>query len=109
MDILDKIALADAKLVDTSMSSNSSILLFDGSHLASAIEYRHTVGSLQHLSFTIPDIAFRVNRLSQFIHHPIDIHRATVNVKCMLQYLKGTLFSWPISHTLFTSYSTCFL
>ncbi|KAL0543945.1 hypothetical protein IC582_019055 [Cucumis melo] len=51
--------------------------------------YRRLVGSLQYLTFTRPDIAFSVNRVSQFMHKPTIIHFSAV--KRILRYLRGTL------------------
>lgn len=50
--------------------------------------YRSTVGSLQYLSFTRPEIGFSVNRLAQFMHSPTELHWQ--EVKRILRYLKGT-------------------
>ncbi|KAL0559459.1 hypothetical protein IC582_004070 [Cucumis melo] len=50
--------------------------------------YRKLVGSLQYLTFTRPDIAFSVNRVSQFMHKSTVIHFPTV--KRILRYLCGT-------------------
>ena len=50
--------------------------------------YRRLVGSLQYLTFTRPDIAFSVNRVSQFMHKPTVIHFSAV--KRILRYLRGT-------------------
>ncbi|KAL0560587.1 hypothetical protein IC582_000996 [Cucumis melo] len=50
--------------------------------------YRRLVGSLQYLTFTRPDIAFSVNRVSQFMHKPTVIHFSAV--KRILRYLHGT-------------------
>ena len=36
--------------------------------------YRSTVGALQYLSFTRPDIAFSVNKVAQFMQAPTDEH-----------------------------------
>ena len=44
--------------------------------------------SLQYLAFTQPDIAYAVNRLSQFMHKLTDIHWQAV--KRILRYLAGT-------------------
>ncbi|KAA0059709.1 putative mitochondrial protein [Cucumis melo var. makuwa] len=49
--------------------------------------YHRLVGSLQYLTFTHPDIAFFVNRASQFMHKPTVIHFSTV--KRILRYLCG--------------------
>ncbi|KAG7559324.1 hypothetical protein ISN45_Aa05g009200 [Arabidopsis thaliana x Arabidopsis arenosa] len=46
------------------------------------------IGSLQYLAFTRPDIAYAVNRLSQFMHRPTDIHWQAA--KRILRYLAGT-------------------
>ncbi|KAL0540025.1 hypothetical protein IC582_024253 [Cucumis melo] len=49
--------------------------------------YRRLVGSLQYLTFTRPDIAFSVNRVSQFMHKPTVIHFSAI--KRILRYLRG--------------------
>jgi hypothetical protein len=37
-------------------------------------KYRSLVGALQHLTLTIPDIAFLVNKVCQYLHAPIIVH-----------------------------------
>ena len=51
--------------------------------------YRSTVGALQYLTITRPDISFAVNRACQTMHnpYPLDWQR----VKHLLRYLKGTI------------------
>ena len=58
--------------------------------------YHSTIGALQYLTITRPDISFAVNRACQSMHNPshIDWQR----VKHLLRYLKGT-----ISNSLFYS------
>lgn len=66
--------MANAKFVATPMSSSQSLLLSNGEIPKDTTEYRATVGSLQNLGLTRPDIAFAVNRLSQFMHQPTTTH-----------------------------------
>lgn len=50
--------------------------------------YRQLVGSLRYLTFMRPDIAFAVNRVSQFMHRPTVVHFFAV--KRILRYLCGS-------------------
>jgi len=58
--------------------------------------YRATVGSLQYLSLTRPDISFAVNKLSQFMHQRTSDHWDLV--KRLLRYLCGTLNEGVVIH-----------
>ncbi|XP_019095597.1 PREDICTED: uncharacterized protein LOC109130475 [Camelina sativa] len=87
-DLLVKTKMQDAKRVPTPMSSSSQITVLSGTPLADAKEYCMVVGSLQYLAFTRPDIAFPMNRLSQFMHRPTNAHWQAV--KRVLRYLAGT-------------------
>ncbi|XP_019098377.1 PREDICTED: uncharacterized protein LOC109131664 [Camelina sativa] len=70
------------------MASSPNLTIDSGTPLADATEYRTVIGSLQYLSFTRPDIAFVVNRLSKFMHKPTDKHWQAA--KHVLRYLAGT-------------------
>ena len=88
-DLLTKTNMFNAKPVSTPMSPTPKLSLFSGTVLDDATEYRTVLCSLQYLAFTRPDIAFAVNRLSQFMHRPTDVHWQAV--KRVLRYLVGTL------------------
>ncbi|XP_019100777.1 PREDICTED: uncharacterized protein LOC109132822 [Camelina sativa] len=77
-----------AKPVASPMVPTDRLQLTSGTLFADGSAYRQIVGSLQYLHFMRPDIAFAVNKLSQFMHKPTDIH--WMAVKRVLRYLAGT-------------------
>lgn len=87
-DILAKFNMLDCKPVQTPLSTSVSLTLEDGTPPADASLYRTAMGSLQYLLFTRLDIAFAVNKLSQFMHAPSETHWGAV--KRLLRYLNGT-------------------
>jgi hypothetical protein len=93
LDLLQRTNMATAKPVTTPMSASSSLSKFDGVSLTDPTLYRSTVGALQYLALTRPDIAFSVNKCAQFMHAPRDTHWTAV--KRILRYLK-----FSISHGL---------
>jgi hypothetical protein len=88
-DILHRTHMLEAKPVTTPMASTTSLSAFDGEPFPDHTLLRSTVGALQYLSITRPDIAFTVNKLSQFMHKPILTHWQAV--KRLLRYLKHTI------------------
>lgn len=89
IDLLTKTKMLDAKPVTTPMAVSPKLTLKSGSSIADPREYRTIIGSLQYLSFTRPDIAYSVNRLSQFMHCPTDEHWQAA--KRVLRYLAGKI------------------
>ncbi|KAG7559542.1 GAG-pre-integrase domain [Arabidopsis thaliana x Arabidopsis arenosa] len=87
-DLLTKYNMLDAKPVTTPLPTTPKLTLTTGDKLPDASQYRSVVGSLQYLSFTRPDIAYAINRLSQFVHQPTDAHWHAA--KRVLRYLAGT-------------------
>lgn len=85
-DILQRANMTGCKPCSTPLST--SLQQLDGSPIPSPTEYRALVGSLQYLSLTRPDVAYAVNRLSQFMHSPTTHHFKAL--KRLLRYLSGT-------------------
>jgi hypothetical protein len=73
-DILSHTKMLDAKPVNTLMASSTSLLAHEGEPFPDHTLFRSTIGALQYLSITRPDIAFTVNKLSQFMHKPTQTH-----------------------------------
>lgn len=80
--------MTGAKPISTPMATDHKLTITTGIPLSNSTEYRRLVGSVQYLLFTPVDIAFAVNRLSQFMHSPTDRHWEAA--KRVLNYLDGT-------------------
>lgn len=70
------------------MMTTDRLQLTSGTALSDGSKYLMVVATLQYLHFTRPDIAFTVNKLSQFMHRPTDLHWHAA--KKVLRYLSGT-------------------
>ncbi|PHT61043.1 hypothetical protein T459_34072 [Capsicum annuum] len=71
------------------MSATEVPQLHDGAEPTDGNRYRRVLGKLQYLFFTRPDINFSVNKLSQFMQTPSEVHWKAL--KRVLRYLQGTL------------------
>jgi hypothetical protein len=87
--LVQRTNMESAKPITSPMSASTSLSKFDYLSLTDPNLYRSTVGALQYLAITRPDIAFSVNKCSQFMHDPRDIHWTAV--KCILRYLKHSI------------------
>ncbi|KAF2318171.1 hypothetical protein GH714_002048 [Hevea brasiliensis] len=90
-DLLQEFGMMESKSAATPLSSTTVLKLDDGSAATDATQYLHLLGALQYLSLTRLDLAFAVNKLSQFMHKPSMLHWQFA--KRILRYLKGTLHS----------------
>jgi len=75
-----------AKPCSTPMSTIVALTATDTEAFDDPTLYRNIVGGLHYLSFTRPDIAFVVHRVSKFMHQPKQSH--WICVKRILRYLK---------------------
>lgn len=96
LDLLHRYDMTNAKPVTTPMASTPKLTLSTGPQFSDPKEYQKLVGSLQYLQFTRLDTAYAVNKLSQFMHCPTEVHWQAA--KRILRYLAGT----P-SHSIFFS------
>nr|CAN67986.1 hypothetical protein VITISV_010770 [Vitis vinifera] len=88
LDLLERTKMMDSKSFTTPMSTSQIPSLVDGTSLTNSTKYRSIVGGLQYLFFTQPNIAFSINKLSQFMHRLTTTH--WLAHKRLLRYLKGT-------------------
>jgi hypothetical protein len=88
-DLLTKTNMLLAKQISPPLSASTILSRFEGSTITNPTLYRSIVGSLQYLSLSRPDIAYVVNKVSQFMQDPRESHWSAV--KRILRYLKSTL------------------
>ncbi|KAH9783113.1 hypothetical protein KPL71_009187 [Citrus sinensis] len=88
-DILAKHNMADCSPVPTPMATGHYLTKGSGSVISNSSQYRSAVGALQYVTLTRPEIAFSVNKLSQFLASPTAEHWESC--KRLLRYLKGTI------------------
>jgi Reverse transcriptase (RNA-dependent DNA polymerase)/gag-polypeptide of LTR copia-type/GAG-pre-integrase domain len=88
--ILERAKMETVKPCHTPMQAGQQLSKLDGTKMANPQLYRSIVGALQYATITRPDLAFAVNKASQYMSEPRDTHWQFV--KRILRYLKGTLF-----------------
>ncbi|KAI5426789.1 hypothetical protein KIW84_032279 [Lathyrus oleraceus] len=85
------------------MQSTCKLTKVGSPALADPYMYISVGGALQYATLIRPDIAYLVNKVCQFMSHPLEAH--WVAMKMILRYLKGTLshglhlFPLPINTT----------
>ena len=87
-DLLLQINMLHAKSQPTPMISSLRLTKDGSTAVPDPTVYRSTVGALQYLTITRPELAFSVNKVCQFMHAPQEHHWKAV--KRILRYVAGT-------------------
>ena len=69
-NLLAQTKMTGVNIVSTPLANATTLRINSIMPLSDPTKYRAVVGSLQYLSLTRLDIAYVVNKLSQFMHHP---------------------------------------
>ena len=88
--------MTSAKPVPTSMLHSTKLSTHGDATFSNPSLYRSVVDGLQYATITRPGISYAVNKVSQFMHKPLDIHWKAV--KRILQYLNGSLDQGLLFH-----------
>ena len=88
--------MKNARLISTPLSTTPTLSLQSGTALSDPYEFRTIVNNLQCLTMTRPDIAYAVNKLSQFMHRLTGDHWNVI--KRILRYLCGIVDRGIIIH-----------
>lgn len=78
----------DAKPQPTPMVAGTKLTLDGTNKFDDPKLYRSVVGALQYACITRPDLTYAVNKVSQFMHSPLEDHWQAV--KRILRYIQGT-------------------
>ena len=81
--------MAHAKTIPTPFCINDKLYLGDNHPFDHSSLYRNTIGALQYLTHSRPNILFAISKLSQFLHAPAVAHWSACT--CVLRYVKGIL------------------
>ncbi|KAJ1695606.1 hypothetical protein LUZ63_012304 [Rhynchospora breviuscula] len=88
-NILQRANMHTAKPCSTPISTGVQPSKYSGTAMENPQLYRSVVGALQYATITRPDLTFAVNKVSQFMASPTDIHWQLV--KRIMRYIRGTL------------------
>ncbi|XP_062080773.1 uncharacterized mitochondrial protein AtMg00810-like [Humulus lupulus] len=88
-DLLCRTKMQEAKSQGTPMNAGLKLSTYGSDSVSDPSLYRSIVGALQYATVTRPEIAYSVNKVSQFMHNPLESH--WIVVKRILRYLAGTL------------------
>ena len=88
LDILADSGMLGSKPVTTPMEQNLKLSALDDTLLSDPTIYRRLVGRLLYLTVTRLDISYSVQKLSQFMSKPTNLHLSAAHR--VVRYIKGT-------------------
>ena len=88
-ELLKRIKMLEAKPYPTPMLSDLKLSKIEGEPIIDGKLYRSVVGALQYVTITRPELSFSMNKVSQYMACPLDIHWKAV--KRILRYLNGSI------------------
>ena len=88
-ELLAKFDLQNCNGADTPLATTDKLSKFLETKYSDPTQYRRTIGGLQYVVLTRPEIAYAVNKLSQFMASPLQPH--WLACKRVLRYLKETV------------------
>lgn len=89
LQLLTEAGLLGCKPRTTPLDVNLKLNNEDGDLLTDPSVYRRLMGKLLYLTITRPDLAYSINKLSQFVSKPQTSHLQAVH--SVLKYVKGTV------------------
>ncbi|XP_025702740.1 secreted RxLR effector protein 161-like [Arachis hypogaea] len=88
-DLFYKAGMPNAKPMPTPLTSSLKFSAHGGEPFSKPALYRSLVGGLRYATITRPEISYAVNKVSQFMHCPLETHWKAV--KQILRYLARTV------------------
>ena len=88
-ELLAKFDLQNCNGADTPLATTDKLNKFVGTKYSNPTQYRRAIGGLQYVVLTRPEIAYAVNKVSQFMASPMQPH--WLACKRVLRYLKETI------------------
>lgn len=105
-NLLKRVHMHDAKPLPTSMASSTVLSAHQGSPFADPSLYMSTVGALQYMTISRPNLIFSVNKVCQFMSSPLDTHWKAVKriLRCICGILMHGIHFSKASEVSLTAY-----
>ena len=96
LDLLNEIGMTACSPASTPMEENLKLCMHSNQVPTNKERYQRLVGRLMYLAHTLPDLAYALSVVSQFMHSPSEEHmNAVIRILCYLKSSpgKGILFT----------------